>query len=159
MWCTSTVNDLSTINWNVFVTADVDWSKEETPQFCKCGCLNMCERCWTLFAKYGPTFDRNISEGSQHTVFANAQSLQTLENVCEHFLVLAWTWLKSSALIWSPRFPDLTVPDFSLQGYLNSRVCTVKLPNLDKFNDQIRDKMSQIPKSMLENVYDNWLSR
>ncbi len=60
---------------------------------------------------------------------------------------------KGSILIWSSRSPAVTVPDFFLWKYLKSIVYTTKLCNLDELKDQIRTKMSQIPNSMLENVY------
>ncbi len=64
-----------------------------------------------------------------------------------------------SALVWLLRSSNLMVSNFSLHGYSKSRVYTTKLRHLDELKDQIRAKMSQIPKSMMEDMYNNCVCR
>ena len=56
---------------------------------------------------------------------------------------------------WPARSPDLTPSDFFLWGYLNSRVYTTRVLSIEDLKARITAEVQRIPRSMLENVWEN----
>ena len=54
-----------------------------------------------------------------------------------------------------PRSPDLTVPDFFLWGYLQSKVHASKPKTIDELKCKIRAEIAAITPEMLANVMQN----
>ena len=58
-------------------------------------------------------------------------------------------------IVKNPRSPDLTVSDFFLWGYLESKVYASKPKTIDRLNWNIRAEIAAITPEMLANVMQN----
>lgn len=66
---------------------------------------------------------------------------------------------KNGDVVYPPRSPDLTVPDFFLWGYLKDRVFVNNPENLEELKANIREEITNIPPETLENVMKHALKR
>jgi hypothetical protein len=62
-------------------------------------------------------------------------------------------------IVWPPRSPDLTAPDFFLWGYLKSKVYANKPNNLGDLKAAIRHEIQLISNETLAKVMDGVLVR
>ena len=60
---------------------------------------------------------------------------------------------------WPSRFPDLSVLDFFLWGYLKEKVFSTRKETFAELQTSIHDEIAEIPRDMLANVMDSFLSR
>lgn len=60
---------------------------------------------------------------------------------------------------WPPRSPDLNPCDFFLWGYLKDRVYKPMPQNLAELKNNIQKEFKNIPRDMLESVFENFIKR
>jgi hypothetical protein len=61
-------------------------------------------------------------------------------------------------ITWPARSPDLVVPDYSLWGYVRSKLYETRPASIADLKQQILDCIQGIPKSMLQRVMTAFLS-
>lgn len=64
-----------------------------------------------------------------------------------------------SGIIWPPRSPDLTPPDFFLWSHLKNRVFRTQPASIEELKNRITEEIQQIDQKMLRNVFKNLKKR
>ena len=62
-------------------------------------------------------------------------------------------------IIWPPRSPDLTAPDFFLWGFLKNKVYANKPNTVEQLKNNIREAMQNIPPETYQKVMENVIKR
>jgi hypothetical protein len=62
-------------------------------------------------------------------------------------------------LTWPARSPDLSACDFSLWGYLKSRIFATRIPDLQTLKARIQEEVEAIPHRMPASVMVNFVRR
>ena len=63
-------------------------------------------------------------------------------------------WIgKGGRSLWAPRSPDLTPLDFSVWGYIKSKVYATRVSDRDELKTRITEAARLITPEMLENIY------
>lgn len=63
---------------------------------------------------------------------------------------------KRGDILWPPRSPDLTPPDFFLWRYLKHIVLSNNPKNIDQLKQNIRGEIAAITPTLLKKVFENF---